>query len=196
MIARRFTNTDVIAHLQNFSNLPEFKIKHGNELVRGLSFIPLSAASKYRKYSNYHDLLQCGYETLWRSIISFDTSKSQNFFGWAFLWIRQKIAKEALKEKIYLNTYVLSGLATPDEEDDNDLENLLLESEEKHIINEAMRQLDKSHRDILLQVYNDERSLRDLGHDIKMSHESVRKIRDDATRILKRIIDQKLIINT
>lgn len=195
MLYRKFTNADALSYLHTFVETPDLKFKQGGELIKGLSFIPLSAAAKYRKFSNYKDLMQIGYETLWRAILTFDVSKSDNFFCWAFLWTRQKIAKEALKEKVYLNTFVSSGLDLELDELD-EFEDLFLRAEEEDILKAAFSQLNKDQVFVMDELYKNDRSLRDVGTDMKVSHESVRRIRDDAIRILKRITDQKLVINT
>jgi RNA polymerase sigma factor (sigma-70 family) len=195
MLVKRLTNTDVMVYLHNFAEMPDMKITQGDELVRRLSFIPLSLAYKYKKFPNYKDLLQVGYETLWKSIVSFDVTKGDNFFCWAYLWIKQKIAKEALKEKIYLETFVMSGLELESDEID-EFENILLRTEEENILKVAFSELSGERMSVMTEIYRNDRSLRDIGSDMNISHESVRKIRDDAVRVLKRIIDQKLIINT
>lgn len=195
MLVKKLTNTEVLVYLHNFAEMPEMKITQGDELVRRLSFIPLSAAYKYKKFPNYKDLLQVGYETLWKSIIAFDVTKGDNFFCWAFLWIRQKIAKEALKEKIYLGTFVSSGLELESDETD-EFENILLRAEEENILKVAFSELSGERKSVMTEIYENDRSLRDIGSAMNISHESVRKIRDDAIRVLKRIIDQKLVINT
>lgn len=194
MLAKKFTNADIITQLHNFAEIPEFKIKHGNQLIRGLSFIPLSAVSKYRKFTNYPDLLQVGYETLWKSIMSFDVSKSNNFFCWSYMWIRQKIAKEALKEKNYLSTYVLAGLEIEGEES-HDFEESIFKTEERHLINSSLLELSKVQHTLILDIYDNGRSLREIGKNMKLSHESVRKMKEDATSLLKKIVERKLIIN-
>lgn len=195
MLVKKLTNAEVLTYLHNFAEMPDMKFTHGSELVKRLSFIPLSIASKYKKFPNYRDLLQIGYETLWKSIIAFDVTKGDNFFCWAYLWIRQKIAKEALKEKIYLGTFVASGLELESDEA-NEFENILLHTEEENILKVAFSELSGEKKSVMTEIYENDRSLRDLGSDMNISHESVRKIRDDAIRVLKRIIDHKLVINT
>jgi RNA polymerase sigma factor (sigma-70 family) len=191
MPVKRLTNTDVMVYLHNFAEMPDMKITHGDELVRRLSFIPLSLAYKYKNFPNYKDLLQVGYETLWKSIVSFNVTKGDNFFCWAYLWIKQKIAKEALKEKIYLETFVMSGLELESDEID-EFENILLRTEEENILKVAFSELSVEQMSVMTEIYRNDRSLRDIGSDMNISHESVRKIRDDAVRVLKRIIDQKI----
>lgn len=194
MLAKRFTNADVISHLHKIIEMPEHKTKLSKELMKGVSYIPLKITSKYKKFTNYKDLLQVGYETLWRAILTFDINKSDNFHYWARRWIKQKVAIAAWREKIYLGTCVLSGLEL-EADDLNDFEESILKIEEQHIVNAAVLELDELQSTVMLDIYDDGKSLRNIGDDIGLSHESVRKIRDSAIDALRIKIDQKLVIN-
>ena len=195
MRVKKFTNADVVARLSNCSSRDDISKRYGNELIRGLSFIPLSVTSRYKKFSNYQDLVQVAYETLWKSIISFDINKSDNFYYWAFLWTRQSVAQAALKEKIYLEATSCSGLNL-DVNGHTDFEKELLEIEDSALMKKSIAELSPSQSYVMNEVYQENKSLRDIGIAMSLSHESVRKIRDDATRRLKMIIDQKIVINT
>ena len=190
MLAKKLTNEEAMAQLKiiaaNTDAATEFKLA----LLKVSSFIPLTLASKYRRYANYNDLLQIGFEALWRAINVFDTSKNDNFLGWAFLVTRQAICREALREKKYLDTYILSGLSVG-HDNSYEFEEDLLNAQEEKVIKMAIDQLGGEYKSLLLDIYINSRSLRDVGKSMGISHESVRRAKDEAIDHLKRIICPK-----
>lgn len=194
MLKPKLKNSYVIAQLSNMCT-KKSRITGCAALVSGLSFIPLFLAGKYKKYPNYNDILQVGYETLWKTLIDFDVTKSSNFTGCAFFWIRQKMAREASKELILSKNWDLKGLVVPDMQD-GDLESEILHHEEKELAKALLDQLPSEYRDIIFYIYDENTSLRDVGAKMSLSHETVRRMAQDAISTMRKNTQNILLINT
>ena len=189
----KLCNKDIIALIDE-QKISKNKLSQ-NKLIELLSFIPYSITEKYKRYGNYSDLLQCAHETLWKSIVTFDSNKSDNFFYWAYLWIKQAVAKEALKEKEYLADYPSIDCYAIDFGIVESAEEYYLAHEERQLISSALFKLNKKYQQVLEGLYEEELSLRALSKQIGISHESVRNLRDVGLQELNQIINQQLNIN-
>lgn len=168
---------------------PQDARKTHTAILKNLSWIPCSLAARYRKFDNYHDILQTGYLTLFKAILAYDYHKSANIAGYIYPWVKTEIRKEAWREKVYLGTFQFTDdiksldkamVASP--EDD------FIRSEEILILQNILKKLDKDSENVIVRTFDldgaGRSSLRELAKEMNVSHETVRKIR---TKAIKKI---------
>jgi RNA polymerase sigma factor (sigma-70 family) len=68
--------------------------KECNVCINKLSYLVYNRTNRYRKFSNYEDLVQEGFEGLMSALKNFDPSKG-NFVGWANKYIGTKVSRAA-----------------------------------------------------------------------------------------------------
>lgn len=160
-----------------------------NELFASMTWIPETISRKYSKYQNYTDLLQLGYLSLWRAVLSFDWSKSRNPTAYIYPWVKKEIGKAALEEKNYLERYLLvDDSLTYSSELVFDLEKLLTQAEDRLVIKNILNKLNRDNGEVIRLVFgigSEECSLRKAGDIIGVSHEKVRKMKEKTLKTIK-----------
>lgn len=69
--------------------------RHKNIMAEKLKYIVYSKTTMYKKFHNYEDLNQDGYEALMMGLNSFDPSKKASIFWWLHKYIDTRIARKA-----------------------------------------------------------------------------------------------------
>jgi RNA polymerase sigma factor (sigma-70 family) len=159
------------------------------KLLKKLSWIPATLAAKYKPFENYRDIMQTGYLTLFRAILNFDYTKSSNIVGYIYPWVKVEIAKEAWRQKEYLQKYQLVGdsklldstlVGSPEE--------AFLANEELRLFKNILKKLDTDSNRIITKTFDldgmGRRSLRQLSDEMGVSHETIRKMRIKAVKKL------------
>lgn len=182
MLVRQADRTKLIALFKEAKSQDKEKARRTYEkILKQLSWIPASLASKYRRYENYQDLLQTGYLTLFKAMLAFDYQKSSNISGYIYPWVKSEIAKEAWHQKEYLQTYSLVGDSKPLVITTTESpEAKYIRGEDIKILKNILNNLDMDSKKIIIQTFDLEgkgkKSLREIAKEMNISHEQVRKI--------------------
>jgi RNA polymerase sigma factor (sigma-70 family) len=164
-------------------------------VVKSSTFLLRKIISKYRGLDNYDDLYQIGQLVLFKAVKSFSYTESPNFYAWCYRWIRKEVAVAAFKHRTHINKFkpidtekvLINRLV------DIDLDDVVFSHERRDIVLGALNDLSSRSEYIIKKVFGlgeQESSLRAIGHDIGISHEHVRRLRDDAIQQLR--FNQKL----
>lgn len=157
------------------------------QVLRATSFLPSKLAQKYKYYDNHSDLVQTGKLCLYMAIRSFNPEKSRNFYGWCFKWIRKEIARAALDQKKYYETFELTTDPAQDSIDLLTPEDTVFVKEKDILLSNIIENLGEQKQYIITHVFGiDARpsSLRQIGKAISMSHEQVRRLKTAAIQEL------------
>lgn len=188
MLVKRISDTEIVALFKKMDECPNSQKAICAQLVKQLSYIPCSLVAKYKKFKNYQDLKQVAYETFIKAIWTFDYQQSNNFKGWAWWWVRKEVAKEALKEKKYIESYATIDFKEFETSRSYVPEDELIQLEDFIIIERALATLDSKTKLIVQKTFglqeNKRTSLRNLAVEFNMSHENVRKIRNSGIKRL------------
>lgn len=182
MLVKRADSLELIRLFKNM-NQAEGTDKYivQTQLLKKLSWIPATLAAKYRPFDNYRDILQVGYLTLFKAILSYDYKKSSNVLGYIYPWVRVEIAKEARRQKEYLQKYQLVGDSkTLDTSVVCSPEEVYLRTEQLKVIQNILKKLDRDSNKVITRTFDldgaGRQSLRQLATEMGVSHETVRKI--------------------
>lgn len=195
MLVKQVDRTQLIALFkQAKSEDKKHARKTYEKILKQLSWIPASLASKYRRYENYQDLLQTGYLTLFKAMLAYDYEKSSNISGYIYPWVKSEIAKEAWGQKEYLQTYSFVGdskplvtttIGSPEDE--------YIRGEDIKILKNILKNLDMDSKKVLTETFDLEgkgkKSLRQIAKEMNISHEQVRKIQHKA---IKKIVKMRV----
>lgn len=166
-----------------------------SEVLSKLKYLVCRHASRYKKMSNYEDLVQEGTIGLLKAIRKFDPDRYPNFFVYCERWINNGIKRAAKKFDIVYNPTkkrtVYSGLKQIDEEAPNiNPEEAYFNQEVRSVIDSALGKFDPRDQDIVNRIFGLNgycpHSLREIGPIYNITHERVRQIRDSVVSGLKR----------
>jgi RNA polymerase sigma factor (sigma-70 family) len=156
LIVKYIELKDKVKTSKKISN--EFK-KHESICVKKFSYLVTMRTNRYKKFSNYEDLNQDGFEALFHAMNNYNPSKG-SFFWWAHKYISTsiyrkanlhstiryplKFAKNNIPHKEYTMPLLLEEFNCPDKQMENaqlyfNLENAFktLSCEQKNVINLA-----------------------------------------------------------
>lgn len=94
-LALNYINAAALIPNSSFKEKKELK-KIQNECIKKLGFLVTSKLYKYKKFSNYEDLQQEGYEALLMALATFKDQKS-SFSWWGTKYIATRISRAANK---------------------------------------------------------------------------------------------------
>lgn len=152
------------------------------------------------------DLIAEGNMGLVKALDKFDTSKDVKFFSYAVWWIRQSM-QEAIKkhqlqssveisEEVYEHTNPHPFIENDDNEtkvvgqlsDEEDCERKELNKYQTMILNKILHKIDARAQYIIKSYYGldkEEMTLEEIGKELNLSRERVRKIKEKNLRILR-----------
>lgn len=141
------------------SKVAEFK-KFQNYCVEKLKYLVLIRSAKYKKFSNYPDLTQDGFEAL---ILAFETFKPDkgSFTWWADKYISTRISRAAnahstirfpIKKAKEMKPYKTSTIPVMIDWDENPFEKTHV-SQEKESLRQAIKTLPETHQKLLNKTY-------------------------------------------
>ena len=84
-----------IESLKNKSNSNKEIHKIRNKIFNSLKFVVYKVVKPYKKFENYHDLLQEGFIGLFKAVEVFDFTKFPNFCVFAEQWVFNKVKYKA-----------------------------------------------------------------------------------------------------
>jgi len=180
---------------KNFKTQNEF-INYQNYCMKKLEPLITMRTNKYRKYSNYPDLNQDGFEALIQALKTFDASKG-NFVGWAHQYISTRISRAAnahstirypLKKAKLLQPYKISNM--PIIVDLRDPQQNIEISEKRKKVIEAIDNLPEIHKKAIMMKHEFTRSesnssISKISEQLKISRPACMKILDEAESILR-----------
>jgi RNA polymerase primary sigma factor len=135
-----------------------------------------SIAGKYRSSGvPFDDLVQEGLLGLLLAKEKYDNRNSVKFATYAYSWIHKKIRESVAREKTKEFT----------ELDDNILENIHENENQKDTELKLSRSLDKIEKDILRHFFEDEMPLDEIAVLLSVRRERVRQIKQKALRKMK-----------
>lgn len=167
---KRMKNDELQELIQNYLDLKEkasespedlknFKT-YQNVCMEKLKYLVNRWVAKYKKFSNYPDLEQDGFEALLMSLESYKPEKGP-FKCWADLYIKTKVSRAAnahstirvpIKKAKDLKPYKVNSVPEMDDESQNPFKDL---HDQRNVnkINEAVASLSQEERDIINLTY-------------------------------------------
>tara|TARA_B100000131_G_scaffold320534_1_gene368901 strand:+ start:3568 stop:4077 length:510 start_codon:yes stop_codon:yes gene_type:complete len=155
-----------------------------NDLFEDTMFFANHRAKKYEGSPYYEDIIQESYIGLWTAIESFDYSKNFDFYRWAQWNISSKIRNFLYENKRH-RMVVLDSKDFPSDEahDGFQMRNVFLKQllKNNYILN-------KKESRVVFDIFIAEKTLSEVGLEMSISHEGVRKIKNKAILKLKNCI--------
>ncbi len=166
----RLANTDIkgyyLAHLEAENDL------WMRQLFQSVLYFAISRIKKYSKNLNYQDIKQEALLGLWIAIKTFDCHKNFDFYRWA-QWNISKFVRNFLNQ----NSIIFNSEAIKIEKTARD------NPEEMALMNEIFSNqqlLNEKERRVIYQRFILEETLSEVGLDLSLSAESIRKIQNKA----------------
>lgn len=170
-----------------------------NYCMNKLKFLVLHKIGKYKKFSNYHDLEQDGYEALVLALRTYNPAKG-TFTWWADKYISTRVSRAAnahstirfpLKKAKEMKPYKVSVIPTIIDADPTALESL-----ENFQISEsvlvAIQQLPQNHQRIINMLFGfngmEQHSINNITKTLSISRPQFLKIFEEAKLKLKEIL--------
>lgn len=183
-------------------DLDDFKI-YQNYCAKKLSYLINNKTSRYKKFSNYQDLQQDGFEALIHAFETYDPNKG-DFTWWASKYIETRISRSAnchstikipLKKARKLPPFKDSKI--PNIIDEKNIPDLGVEvAQTNYILMSAIEELPEQHKKALLLHYdfsgNNKSSISSLSRELMVSRPVCIKILSEATEKLKEKLQGKL----
>lgn len=183
-------------------DLDDFKI-YQNYCAKKLSYLINNKTSRYKKFSNYQDLQQDGFEALIHAFETYDPNKG-DFTWWASKYIGTRISRSAnchstikipLKKARKLPPFKDSKI--PNIIDEKNIPDLGVEvAQTNYILMSAIEELPEQHKKALLLHYdfsgNNKSSISSLSRELMVSRPVCIKILSEATEKLKEKLQGKL----
>lgn len=168
--------------------------KKESDLIKDLSYL-VYAALKYNKDSqSREDLYQEGMLGLVKAIQTYNTNTTFHFVRYAMWWIKSKVMRAMKKNKIINdNKYVIQY----DFEENfiidyNNPETQMINMQTRHIITNALDEISEKQKYIINSYYgignDDNRSIRELGKELDIGRESLRRQKNVALEKLKELV--------
>ena len=183
-------------------DIDDFKI-YQNYCAKKLSYLINNKTSRYKKFSNYQDLQQDGFEALIHAFETYDPKKG-DFTWWASKYIGTRISRSAnchstikipLKKARKLPPFKDSKI--PNIIDEKNIPDLGVEvAQTNYILMSAIEELPEQHKKALLLHYdfsgNNKSSISSLSRELMVSRPVCIKILSEATEKLKEKLQGKL----
>jgi RNA polymerase sigma factor (sigma-70 family) len=179
---------------KSFKSQNDF-INYQNYCMKKLEPLVTMRTNKYKKYSNYPDLNQDGFEALVQALKTFDASKG-NFVGWAHQYIATRISRSAnahttirypLKKAKMLQPYKTSSM--PIMVDLRDPQQNIEIYEKRIKVMEAIDNLPEVHKKAIMMKHefsrNENSSISKISEQLKISRPMCMKILQEAESILR-----------
>jgi len=179
--------------LRDGENKKEY-LEYQKYCIKKLSFLVNSKIGKYRKFSNYIDLQQDGFEALMLAFETYNPDKGC-FVWWATKYIETRISRAAnahstiripIKKAKELPPYkanslpLMIDLSSPSEH---------VESEQdKEVIKQAMGELSEKHRQVIMMHYgfsNHNTAISEISKELNISRPACLKLLVEAEKSLK-----------
>lgn len=163
-------------------------------IYEGASYLPekLARARKYHMLQSYQDILQVGKMTLYKAVLSFDSTKCPNFIGWAYPWIKKTMALTARSNIEFFDTFELHGDWTELAEafaGDEDPEGLFISKEVGNIVHRSLRKTNPNAQSVIAGLFDidtfDADSLLGVSNKNNLSRRRLMKLRDAAFEQLR-----------
>lgn len=161
------------------------------EVLQASSFLVRRMTMKYRGLDDYDDLYQVGLLILYQAIRTFNYRESPNFYAWCYRWIKKEIAIAAFRQKRYHQRFEVTDtrILRIEELADSNPEEYVFSIERQECLEKACKVLGKRPGYIIRKLFGvggQRSSLREIGNNIGLSHEHVRRIKDSALQQLSR----------
>lgn len=194
---------ECFVEIEKIKNLPitkkdkQIKISHlYNNIIRRSSFLVYNNTKRYRRYNNYTDLVQEGFEGLYVATKKFDYRRFPNFFVYAERWVKNRIIRSAKKFDVVYNpnkhrTIYLGEVLCKESCDNSDIDDMEEEFFKRERVKKLLEILEKipnKNRTIIKQLYGincQKKSLRQIGKKFGLTHERIRQINNETIRKLK-----------
>jgi len=194
-IMNLFKEVDIIKS----SNMPPDEIKKAVnkkhcEIANKLSFLVYSQAKQYRKFPNYDDLVQDGFIGLMRAIKKFKWNMFPNFFIYSNQWIRHYVKRGASRFDIVHSPDKKRVIyAEPDEseiDESNGPFEIFFDTEKQKRIDDILQEFPERDREVVKMIFglggHFPQTLREVGSKFDLTHEGVRKIKNNVLGKLKK----------
>ena len=155
-----------------------------NKLFNETKFFAKHRAKKYEGSPHYDDIVQECYLGLWGAIKSFDYNKNFDFYRWAQWNISSKIRNFLYENKRH-------GIVVLDSKDSFSIEYRDETQSQSVFFKQLLKPnhiLSKKESKIIFDIFIAERTLSEVGRDLLISPEGVRKIKNKAILKLKNCI--------
>jgi RNA polymerase sigma factor (sigma-70 family) len=166
-----------------------------NYCAQKLSPLVKNKTSKYKKFSNYPDLQQDGFEALMLAFETYDPNKG-DFIWWASKYINTRVCRAAnahstirfpLKKAKDIQPYKTNTMPILVDSKRGPLESVE-EAQRRAVIQEAIAQLPEKQRKIILLHYefkNGNSSISKISKELKISRPACVKLLEEAEKSLK-----------
>lgn len=146
--------------------------RHKNVMIEKLKYIVVRKTSAYKKYHNYDDLNQDGFEALIMGLNNFDPKKG-SIFWWLHKYIDTRIARKANAHSV-VKVPIKVAKATPPkmetislfaEDTSNNPEEEFIKKNKLNNLEEKINKLDKDDKDFInkfIDSGNDKKSIKEL----------------------------------
>lgn len=165
---------------------------HKNLIIEKLKYIVHSKTSSYKKFSNYEDLNQDGYEALIMGLNNFNPSKG-SIFWWLHKYIDTRISRKANAHSVVKIPIKVAKNLPPKIEQlsfsnedlkENQEESLLKKYEQKEI-ERKISSLSSEDKKIITMAYNDDKII--VNDFLKKNSLNKTQLNAKAKKIIKKI---------
>lgn len=133
---------------------------HERLCINKLKYIVMTKTAKYRKFNNYEDLVQDGFEALFMAVRNYNPSRG-SFFWWAHKYIDTRISRHANLHTTIRYPLKYSKEISPHRENifpiliekNSDLTKFVEENETKVTIENGLRFLDKESVELITLAF-------------------------------------------
>jgi len=164
-----------------------------DKIVSQTSGLVYKNCNRYKKFSNYEDLLQEGFIGLIKAINSFDPKRFSNFISYADRWVMHYVKRAASRYDIVYDPRRHRVVYAEINESDFLLEdmpdNIFAEQERKELLNNAIKKLSYRESSVVRQSFGIDsktKTLEEIGAQFGISYERVRQIKVNAIKKLKK----------
>lgn len=198
-IARKFLELKALANNGDDAAQKDFK-EYQNFCAKKMSPLINGKTSKYKKFSNYNDLKQDGFEALMLAFETYDPDKG-DFVWWATKYIHTRVCRAAnthstirvpLKKAKKIPPYKVSRLPTIIDCANTPLEQVEF-SQKNAFIKSAIDNLPEKQKQIILKHYefgDGNNSIISISKELKISRSACMKLLQEAKESLKTTLQQ------
>ena len=199
----RISNTEVLERFKEIEILKETlgysandRIKQiQNQIVQEVSFLVYSLTNKYKRFSNYEDLVQEGFIGLIKAARTFDYTLYPNFFVFAHQRIINGIRRSAKKYDVVYNPGKVKTVYCDSEsmyqevtDEDLNLDEVLIRKESTERVNKVVNTLPTRERKIMQSLFGintNSHTLRQTERYCGLTYERIRQIKNRIIEKLK-----------
>ncbi len=193
-VAKKFLELKSRAKSGKPEDIRVFK-NYQNFCANKLSSLVKFKTSKYRKFSNYPDLQQDGFEALMLAFETYDPKKG-DFVWWASKYIGTRVSRAAnahstirypLKKAKELQPYKVSAIPILIDTSYNPLE-AVEQGQEVSVVQEALSELPEQQRQIVMMYHEfagRDSSVSKISKKLKMSRPACQKLLNEAQDFLR-----------